>query len=671
MRTPTSIVSRCLPFLMIFLKKYEQYLYLLSISYIFVDKLGWKGPVKKYVKITISEFIESLNNHNINCVNVNPSYLQIKAWENEYKILQKELPLLMRDNEAAADWYLVFEYELPRERGRRPDILVIADDRIFIIECKDMKRPEQQHIDQLKAYVRDLSNYHAGSHNVQFEPLLLMTLMDNTRESSQGITIISPDILHAILNVKASAKIIDPEEWINSRYAPLPSLISAAKLIFENEPLPRIRKAESLGVYDAVDELVRIARSAQQNGEKHLALVTGVPGSGKTLVGLQLVYQLQKDDKKPVAVFLSGNGPLVKVLQHTLKSKVFVQDVHGFLKEYGGNNTRLPDEKVIIFDEAQRAWDIERASEMRSVAISEPMDFLTIGAKRQEGTLNVGLIGEGQEIHLGEEGGLKQWNDAIAHSDAQWVVHCPEKISHLFTDAKKVVVNESLNLTVTLRSHLVEDVDKWVEALLNGDLKLAREISINIENDNFNIYVTQEIEIAKRYALERYDSCEDKRFGLICSAKAKNLAPYGVDNDYYSMQRLSIGSWFNDSPGSINSCCSLRLPTTEFQCQGLELDLPIVCWGDDFYYSKDKWMNKGRVRYKSKNPFQVTKNCYRVLLTRGRDGMIIFVPPEGTYDTYDAIVESGAKILYGFESINMVGEHILSVTAFDIKRDEQ
>ncbi|MHC1709356.1 MAG: DNA/RNA helicase domain-containing protein [Methanomassiliicoccales archaeon] len=636
-----------------------------------MDKLGWNGPVIRYIKISISEFIESLEKHNLRCVNVNPSFLQIKAWENEYKILQTELPLLLHNNERAADWFLVFEYELPRERGRRPDILIIAEDRIFIIECKDMKRPEQQHIDQLKAYVRDLSNYHAGSHNVQFEPLLLMTLMGNTREYSQGVTTISPDQLHDILNVKASRKTIDPEEWINSRYAPLPSLISAAKLIFENEPLPQIRKAESLGVNDAVNELMKIAKTAQQNNEKHLALVTGVPGSGKTLVGLQLVHQLQSDYKKQFAVFLSGNGPLVKVLQHTLKSKVFVQDVHGFLKEYGGNNTKLPDEKVIIFDEAQRAWDTERAREMRGIAISEPMDFLTIGAKRQEGTLNVGLIGEGQEIHLGEEGGLKQWNDAIAQSNANWIVHCPEKIAHLFTDAIKVVANESLNLTVTLRSHLVEDVDKWVEALLDGDLKTAREYSINIDNENFNIYVTQDIDVAKRYALERYNSCEDKRYGLICSAKAKNLAPFGVDNDFYSMQRLSIGSWFNDPPGSLHSSCSLRLPTTEFQCQGLELDLPIVCWGDDFYYSNGKWISKGRVRYKSNNPFQVTKNCYRVLLTRGRDGMIIFVPPEGTYDTFNAIVESGAKILYGYESTDFVGEHILSVTAFDIKRDEQ
>lgn len=563
---------------------------------------------------------------------------------------------------------MVFEYELPRERGRRPDILIIADDRIFIIECKDMKKLEQPHIDQLKAYVRDLKNYHSASFNIKFEPLLLMTLMVETREITQGITIISPDQLSDVLNVTESYENIDPEEWINSRYAPLPSLIAAAKMIFQNEPLPRIKKAESLGVNDAVEELIKIAELVLKIGEKHLALVTGVPGSGKTLVGLQLVHQLQKDEKTPTAVFLSGNGPLVDVLQHTLRSKVFVQDVHGFLKEYGGNKNDIPNEKVIVFDEAQRAWDSERVKEKRGTDVSEPLDFLTIGGRRPGGALMVGLIGEGQEIHLGEESGLIQWNDAIADSNVKWIVHCPEKIANIFNNAEKVLMNERLNLTATLRSHLAEDVDKWVEALLVGDFNLARQYAINIEQENFNIYVTQDIDVAKQYVKERYNGCEEKRYGLICSAKAKNLVQYDIKNDFYSMQRLTIGPWFNDPPESEKSCCVFNLPTTEFQCQGLELDLPIICWGDDFYREGNDWKNKGRVRYKSKDPFQVTLNCYRVLLTRGRDGMVIFVPTEGTVDTFNALVDAGAKVLYGFQNINIEGEFVLSIAALEIKQ---
>ncbi|WMW22752.1 DUF2075 domain-containing protein [Methanolobus mangrovi] len=611
-----------------------------------MQKFGWKGKINQFMDVKKSEFIDSLSLHHSQCMNCNPSGLQVTAWENEYDTLKNQLPLLIEKKPNALEWYLVFEYELPRERGRRPDILIIAEDRIFIIECKDMKYAEQQHIDQLKAYVRDLSNYHAGSANVKFEPILLITFMENLAIEKQGVTIVSPKQLHEVLNKTTDGNLIDPDKWINSRYAPLPSLISAAKLIFDHEPLPQIRKAESLGVNDAVDELKDISNQILNKNGKHLALVTGVPGSGKTLVGLQVVYNSHNfDENKQNAVFLSGNGPLVKVLQYTLKSKVFVQDVHGFLKEYGGNSTDFPNENIIIFDEAQRAWDAERVKEKRNHSNSEPLDFLSIGEKIPNGTLLVGLIGEGQEIHLGEESGLVQWNDAIKETKGEWIVHCPSKIEHIFSDAKDIVTSEKLNLNATLRSHLAEDVDKWIDAFLNGELELAQKISMNLEKQNFNVYVTNNIDVAKNYATERYSECSDKRYGFICSSKAKNLEKYGIDNAFYAMQRVKPGPWFNDEPDSEYSCCRLNLPTTEFQCQGLELDLPIVCWGDDLYWENDQWSKRGRVRYKSKDPMQVTLNCYRVILSRGRDGMVIFVPKEGTKETFNALLDSGIKAL--------------------------
>jgi len=611
-----------------------------------MQKFGWKGQVKQFLELRKSDFIESLSLHHVNCMNCNPSSLQISAWKNEYDTLQDQLPLLIENKSHASEWYLVFEYELPRERGRRPDILIIAEDRIFVIECKDMESAEQQHIDQLKAYIRDLTNYHAGSVDVNFEAILMITFMKQLEIEKQGINIISPKQLHVALNKGSDCKLIDPEKWINSRYAPLPSLISAAKLIFENEPLPQIRKAESLGVNDAVDELIKISDDVRTNKGKHLALVTGVPGSGKTLVGLQLVYISHSiNDKKQKAVFLSGNGPLVKVLQYTIKSKVFVQDVHGYLKEYGGDSTDIPDETIIVFDEAQRAWDAKRVKEKRGHDNSEPLDFLSIGEKIPDGILMVGLIGEGQEIHLGEESGLVQWNDAIKETSDEWTVHCPKKVEHLFTAAKKVVTNEQLNLTATLRSHLAEDVDKWVDALLTGDLELARMYSVNLENQGFTIYVTNNIDAAKKYAQERYLGYDDKRYGFMCSSKATNLAKYGINSDFYSMQRVKLGPWFNDDPSSAQSCCSLNYPTTEFQCQGLELDLPIVCWGDDLYWDKGQWSKRKRVRSQSKDPMQMTLNCYRVLLTRGRDGMVIFVPEENTKETFNALIEAGIKVL--------------------------
>ena len=176
---------------------------------------------------------------------------------------------------------------------------------------------------------------------------------------------------------------------------------------------------------------------------------------------------------------LSGNGPLVKVLQHALKSRVFVADVHGFLKQYGGQSRHVPKEHIIVYDEAQRAWDAERVREKRGHDASEPMDFVSIGDRLPDWCVMVGLIGEGQEIHLGEEAGIGQWAEALAKSANQWTVHCPQKLASIF-NADKVVFSERLDLTTSLRSHLAADVHKWVAILLKGDLTAANEVSTSL-----------------------------------------------------------------------------------------------------------------------------------------------------------------------------------------------
>src|SRR5262249_32903497 len=213
-----------------------------------------------------------------------------------------------------------------------------------------------------------------------------------------GVAVVGPsDVGHTIAQYasKAATTPIDPATWLSSDYAPLPTLVGAARTIFKHEPLPQIRRAQSAGIPETVAELIRIADEAQARGELHLALVTGVPGAGKTLVGLQFVYSNHFEGDHRSAVFLSGNGPLVKVLQHALRSSVFVQDVHGFLKTYGGKARRQPEEHIWVYDEAQRAWDAERVREKRGHGASEPEDFLRLSTRMNGWALTVGLIGEG------------------------------------------------------------------------------------------------------------------------------------------------------------------------------------------------------------------------------------------------------------------------------------
>lgn len=381
---------------------------------------------------------------------------------------------------------MIFEYELPRERGCRPDVVLLAHTTtVVVLEFKDVASPWQAHIDQTAAYARDLRYYHAASHHRDVLPILVPTaFVDSTREQDE-VWIVPPHHLAGVLArlVPSTTELpLDPMVWLAADYAPLPSLVTAARTIFQHEPLPQIRRAQSAGIPETIAELVAIAKTAQAQGECHLALVTGVTGAGKTLVGLQFVYENHFDDQGSgrTAVLFSGNGPLVKVLQYTLKSSVFVQDVHGFLKQYGGHQQRRPEEHIWVYDEAQRAWDAARVKEKRGHGLSEPEDFLRIGERMDGWALMVGLIGEGQEIHLGEEAGLAQWNAAIASCTQPWIVHCPAKIANVFPAAALFYANEALNLTVSLRSHLEEDVQDWVQRLLDGRLQQAAALSERI-----------------------------------------------------------------------------------------------------------------------------------------------------------------------------------------------
>lgn len=610
---------------------------------------GWAGSVSEFDRLSEDAHLAELTEHHLACCHERPSRSQVDAWRDTHKVLSFALAEASVSNSVTGEWWLVFEYELPRERGRRPDVVLLAGKHVVVLEFKQQAVPERAFVDQVEAYGRDLADYHEASHDREVTPLLVLTGADRSFGRVAGVeTTSGADLAAALLEAtgRAGAPVL-PEMWLNSDYAPLPSLVRAARMIFNHEPLPRIRRAESLGVNDAVEELRSVAEKAIIEHGMHLALVTGVPGAGKTLVGLQFVYEshfVAEDGQE--AIFLSGNGPLVQVLQYTLsressEAKVFVRDVHGFLKRYGGMSERVPHEHIWVYDEAQRAWDLDHVQEKGRSNFSEPEDFLRIGLKHGDWALMVGLIGEGQEIHVGEEAGLVQWNQAIAASPHQWTVHCPTHVAPLFPAAAFTVSNERLNLNRTLRSHRAEDVHEWVAQLLAGNVHDAETLSRNLHVAGFDMLVTRDVEAARVYARRRYESNVEARYGLLVSSQAR-LAEQGFHDNFY----LKPGPWFSDGPESRGSCCALEIAATEFQCQGLELDMPIVGWGNDLTWNGVAWLERANVRRRVHDPLQITKNAYRVLLTRGRDGFVVVVPPLCELDpVHDVLVAAGCDTL--------------------------
>jgi len=595
--------------------------------------------------------LNALRRHHRDSLLSDPEPSQEKAWRDSVAHLQDHLATLRLFLTKVEDWGIVFEYELPRERGRRPDVLLVTHDRILVIEFKDYPDYTRAHLDQVRAYVRDLANYHSATHARLCVPILVNSSSRGKARQVEGVWIVPRGILSEFLKEIApdsEGSAADLTTWLQAEYAPLPSLVAAARRIFNHEPLPSIRRAASAGIPETLRTLVAAATTAQRQGELHASFVTGVPGAGKTLAGLQLVYTQHFDEGEAErsAVFLSGNGPLVQVLQHALKTSVFVQDVHGFLREYGGKTDKTPSEHIWVYDEAQRAWDAERVAEKRGHPTSEPEDFIRLGARMPDWAMVVGLIGEGQEIHIGEEGGISQWNDAIRSSGRDWTVHCPARIAKVFTSAKQVVVAERLDLSTSLRSHLAKDVQYWASTLLEGDLDQAREAAARARHDGFDLYVTRDLEAAFLYVGHRYQGALDKRFGLLASSKAKLLPQFGIHNEWNYTKRVRVGPWYNDPPESRFSCCQLHDVVTEFSCQGLELDLPIVGWGEDLRWNDGSWVSRSGTRSKAKNPHQLRLNSYRVLLTRGRDGLVVFVPMDERMDsTAEALGRAGARPL--------------------------
>lgn len=610
---------------------------------------GWAGSAGDFLTLTEPQFLASLDAHHRALWNAPAAGSQRKAWSDEFHVMGHALRACVQALPTeAARWGVVFEFEMPFEGGRRPDVVVLAGEALVVLEFKSSSLPDQAAVDQAFAYARDLSDYHQASHELVPYPIVVLTgAAPGMAVNWDQVVVTAPEGLERYLFDAHRPGSVDLAGWLSAPYDPLPSLIEAARRIFRHEPLPHVKRALAAGLPETVELLARLTEEAADRGERLLAFVTGVPGAGKTLVGLRLVYERSSEAGR--ATFLSGNGPLVEVLQDALRSRVFVRDLHAFIRTYGINKTtEAPREHVLVFDEAQRAWDRQYHLTKRQVDASEPDLLVRIGERVPAWSALVGLVGDGQEIHSGEEAGLSQWHDAARSPNAahQWKVHCPPKLASTF-DGLPVQSHEGLDLKVSLRNRRAERFHDWVALLLAGNVSQASRRAFPIQADGFPIYLTRDLDEAKEYVRDRYVGQPAKRFGLLASSHAKGLVQFGVDNGFMATNRMNIAKWYNAPSDDPRSCCELQQPVTEFGCQGLELDLPILCWGSDILWRNGQWqLSPVRRRYPQTDPRQLLINTYRVLLTRGRDGVVIWVPPMPTLnETEHILLAAGVRAI--------------------------
>ena len=578
---------------------------------------------------------------------------QGRAWDDSIPKLQTEVREVVSGEPDADRYTAILEYQLPLE-SRRADVVLLVRGAIVVLELKGKTVPTQADIDQAAAYARDLRCYHRSCAGRDVHAILVPTAARGVVGVRSGVHIVGPDALDSLvrrLQPPWPRDIVEANAFLDfEAYSPLPTLVKAARELFSTGSLRRIERASAV-TDPAIGELTRIVREAAATHTRRLVLLTGVPGAGKTLVGLRIVHAHFLDDlavpraggkSAAPAVFLSGNGPLVEVLQYELRAaggdgKTFVRGIKDYVKQYSRGRSRIPPEHVLVFDEAQRAWDRERVEAKHdhdgAAGKSEPEHFVEFATRIPNWCVVIGLIGTGQEINVGEEGGLGQWRQAIegVSNPGEWIVHGPGKALDVFEGSSVRRENAAaLNLDTEIRFHLAKDVDTWVEHMLGGEAASCAALAASLDAGGYHLRMTRDLGFARKHLRERYADNPDARFGLLASARDKALVAFGVANDF-AATRIRYGPWYGDGDDGPFSCRHFREVVTEFGAQGLELDAVLLAWGTDLIRENDEWSTRRARGYRRgshvKDAHQLRLNAYRVLLTRGRDGTVVFIPP--------------------------------------------
>ena len=599
---------------------------------------------------------------------------QRDAWLEEIRILHSALRLF--------EGSVYFEFSIPR-MGRRIDAVVLIGAVVFVLEFKVGEKDFPLHaLDQVVDYALDLKNFHEPSHQCFVVPILIATRATNCPLALESVAhqdrFFKPIktnaeqlevAIRAILD-RLEGATVDRERWESGRYRPTPTIIEAALTLYREHSVKDISRsdASAINLSRTSDSISSVIESSKANSHKAICFVTGVPGAGKTLVGLNLATKHLDKATELYSVFLSGNGPLVDILREALardklqrarergerlkkgaamsEVKAFIQNVHHFRDESIKDAFRPPVEHVAIFDEAQRAWNLEmtrnfmrRKKHINDFNQSEPEFLISCLNRHSDWSVVVCLVGGGQEINTGEAG-ISEWIETLLRKFPDWQIYISphlvdseyaagELLSNI-KDRRNVTYKKDLHLAVSMRSFRAENVSSFVKAILDLDIQQACT-SLESISPKYPIVLTRDLSEAKRWLKGRALGTE--RYGIVASSQAERLKPDAIN----VKAPLDPVHWFLDGKEDVRSSYYLEDAATEFHVQGLELDWTCVTWDADLRHSKhgwefwsfcgDRWHHVKKTERRS-----YLKNAYRVLLTRARQGMVIVVPRGDEHD---------------------------------------
>lgn len=627
---------------------------------------------RAYYSATISAFLNSSTEQILGALSLNNDHTLIEtqrgAWIEQIEILRGSLP--------RHEGSVYFEYSIPR-MGRRIDVVLVIGGVIFVLEFKvGAKDHSASAVDQVYDYALDLKNFHDASHEHYIAPVLIATEAKNV-----SAVVLTPHQDKVFAPVKTNSeqlgnviaeilrytdqRRVDVARWEAGRYCPTPTIVEAALALYNNHAVADITRSDAGAINLRVtsEAISQIISASRKHAHKSICLVTGVPGAGKTLVGLDVATRHSDAKDDLYSVYLSGNGPLVKILCEALARdrvsrgkcdgdrvtigrarssvKAFIQNVHHFRDDCLKDASAAPAEHVAIFDEAQRAWNKEQTSSfMRrkkntpNFDLSEPEFLISCMDRHKDWAVIVCLIGGGQEINTGEAG-IGEWINAITRAFPEWRIHISSRLTDSEYRAGEALGNlkshshitycDELHLGVSMRSFRAEDVSLLVKQLLDLEIEPARRTYEKIK-DKYPIVITRDLSKAKAWLKNNARGSE--RYGIVVSSQAERLKPHAID----VRSPMDPVHWFLDYKDDVRSSYYLEDVATEFHVQGLELDWTCVTWDADLRLSNNKRWTHHSFRGSSWNNInkrerqQYLKNAYRVLLTRARQGMVVVVP---------------------------------------------